>query len=105
MNTEIANAIDSLKSLNQQLIAATTGKKRAEIILASKETKFKKQDFVKERTFVEDQMRIRDEILKTKKSLLNYARQLESLGVVRSSVRQSLEKQIEEDMKELLKSL
>lgn len=105
VNTEIANVIDSLKSLNQQLIMATSGKKRAEVILASKESKFKKQDFVKERTFVEDRMRIRDEIIKTKKSLLNYARQLESLGVVRSSVRQSLEKQIEDDITELLRSL
>ncbi|WP_338791113.1 TIR domain-containing protein [Bernardetia sp. MNP-M8] len=104
-NQQLENALAKIDSAIQKQSVAVKQKIQAESILAVKEDKFKKDGFVKQRTFLEDKMRIRDEVLKTKKSLLNYARQLESLGVVRTSVRQSMEKQIEEDIKVLLKSL
>ncbi len=104
-NQQLEKALAQIDSAIQKQGLAVKQKLKAESMLATKEDRFKKQDFVKERSFVEDRMRIRDEIIKTKKSLLNYARQLESLGVVRSSVRQSMENQIEEDIKVLLKSL
>ncbi len=104
-NTQLESALAQIDSAIQKQSVAVKQKIKAESILATRENKFKKQDFVKERSFVEDRMRTRDEILKTKKSLLNYARQLESLGVLKTNIRQSLERQIENDIKELLKSL
>ncbi len=104
-NQQLERAIAQIDSAIQKQGVAVKQRIKAESILAVKENKFKKQDVFKERTFTEDRMRVRDEVLKMKKSMLNYARQLESLGVVRTSVRQSIENQIEEDIKALLKSL
>lgn len=104
-NTKYQKALAQIDSALQKENAATRQKEEIQSILKTKENKFKQEGFVKQRNFVEDKMRIREEILRTKKSLLSYARQLESLGVVRTSVRQAMEKQIEEDIQELLKSL
>jgi len=102
---ELEDALARIDAAIKKQGVAVKQRIQAESTLAVKEDKFKKDGFVKQRSFLEDKMRIRDEVLKTKKSLLNYARQLESLGVVRTGVRQAMEKQIEEDIKELLKSL
>lgn len=104
-NTQLEQALAKIDSAIQKQSIAVKQKIKAESVLAVKETKFNKDGFVKQRSFLEDKMRIRDEVLNMKKSMLNYARQLESLGVVRTSVRQSIETQIEEDIKALLKSL
>ncbi len=104
-NQELQEALIQIDSAIQKQSVAVKEKIQAESILAVKENRFRKDGVVKQRTFIEDRMRMRDEILKTRTSLLNYARQLERLGVVRTAVRQSLEKQIEEDIKILLKAL
>lgn len=104
-NQKLKEALAKIDSAIQKQSVAVKQRIQAESILAVKEDRFKKDGVVKQRTFIEDKVRMQEKVLELKASLLNYARQLESLGVIRSSVRQSIETQIEEDIKKLLKSL
>ncbi|WP_375561235.1 TIR domain-containing protein [Bernardetia sp. OM2101] len=102
---QLEEALAKIDSAIAKQSVAVKQKLQAESKLAKKETSYKNQDFVKDRLFTKNILGAIEEIKKMETSLINYARQLESLGVIRPAVRQSMEKQIKDDVRELRNSL